>query len=721
MADVTVTVNDRKVSVPEGSTILEASIKAGFDVPTFCHSETLKPFTSCFICAVKVEGGKGNLVPSCATKVRDGMKVTVESDEITESRRMCLSLLLSDHCGDCLPPCQDACPANIPIRGFMELTAEGREIEAAALIREKAPLPGILGRICPRPCEDVCRRNRVEEAMSICFMKRHITDREIAEKGAPVLPEPAKDTGKKAAVIGAGPAGMSAAYFLRLQGHSVTIFEAKEQSGGMLRYGIPFYRLPGSVIETEMGSIEKLGVEVKYNTEIGSSLPAKDLEKDFDALILAIGAQGASPMRVPGEDTPGVLSGIDYLDALAKGNPPELGESVVVIGGGNTAIDVARSAVRTGAKVTIAYRRTRKEMPASDFEIDEAIHEGVRMEYLTAPVKIMKTEDARGHDGNFEGTLQVTCTRMELGEPDASGRRRPIPVEGSDFTLGATTVISAIGQKVLPEGISDLGVELTRWGSVHTDERTFMTSRPGIFACGDCQTGADIAVRAVGNGRKAAYAAHQFLLGEEVTGEPVLFNSTMGELEEIDEAVFEGYEKQPRITMPVIDEGERRSTFKEIETGFDIDDARKEAERCLKCGCDGIEDCKLREYATRYQVDQHLFKGESRSFMKDTSHPDVTMEQGKCINCGSCVRACAEIKGLNVFAFVGRGFVTRMNAPFGRSLVNTACDGCGECVKVCPTAALLMKNGKPKGNQKNSMRGFLKGMDTHIERDEDRI
>ncbi len=681
MALVQVKINNREVQIEEGSTILQAAAKAGFDIPTFCHQETLKPFTSCFICAVRVEGGKGNLVPSCATKVADGMSVIVESDEINESRRMCLNLLLSDHYADCLPPCKEACPSSIDIRDFMTLVAEGREADAAKLIRKQAPFPGILGRICPRPCEDVCRRSRVDKSLSICYMKRHISDTEIAQKGGPDLPTPEKATGKKVAIIGAGPAGMSAAYFLRLKGHRVTVFEAHSASGGMLRYGIPFYRLPDETLKHELGAVEKLGVEVRYGVEIGKDISAKSLEKEYDALLIAIGAQGASSLRVEGEQEQGVLRGIDYLRCHAEGRPMDVGKEVLVVGGGNTAIDVARSALRTGAKVSILYRRTREEMPASDFEIDEAVHEGVKIEYLVAPVSIRRQGEK----------LMVKCIRMELGEPDASGRRRPVPKAGSEFEVSCTSVISAIGQTVQSECIADLGIDLDRSGTIITDPKTFMTSRPGIFSAGDCQTGADIAVRAVGNGRKAAYAMHQFLSGETVTGEPESFNSHMGSLESIREEVFAGYEKQERISMPVIPDQVRVSSFQEIETGFDTAQARKEAARCLKCGCDGIEDCKLRLYATKYGADQTIFSGDIRTYKKDTSHPAIKMEYHKCINCGSCVRACAEIKKFDVFAFVNRGFATRMSAPFGKSLVDTKCDGCGECVKVCPTAALMDK------------------------------
>ncbi len=679
MSDVLVKINNIDVKVPAGSTILDAARKAGFSIPTLCNAEGLEPFTSCFVCAVKVEGGRGNLVPSCATKVREGMSVTVESDEVNDARKMCINLLVSDHCGDCLPPCETTCPASIDIKGFLKLIAERKPEEAARLIREKAPFPGSLGRICPRPCEAECRRTRVEDPVSICFMKRFASDREIEKYGVPRFPERLSSTGKKVAVIGAGPAGMTAAYFLNQMGHDVTVFEKHPKSGGMLRYGIPFYRLPDSALSSEMDAIEKAGVEVRYSTEIGRDIKVTELERDYDALMIAIGAQGASSMRVEGEDLDGVFSGIDYLGQVANGVYPEVGKKVVIVGGGNTAIDASRTALRSGADVTILYRRTRAEMPANDFEIEDALEEGVKIEFLNAPVGI-KRED---------GKLVVTCIRMELGEPDASGRRRPVPVEGSEYDLEVTAVISAIGQTVLPESVADLGIEITKWGTVVADEKTFMTTREGIFSAGDCQTGADMAVRAVGNARKAAVSIDQYLKGEEVKGEKVLFNSQMGPLNEVPESLFEGVARAERIKMPVIDHKVRISGFDEIEKGFDYEAAVKEAERCLKCGCDKIEDCKLREYATEYDADQSLFSGDRRSYTRDISRDDIKMETGKCISCGSCVRACAEIKGLNVLSFVNRGFKTRMTVPFGRSLVESSCDGCGECVKVCPTAAIM--------------------------------
>lgn len=683
MSDVRLKINDMDVTVPEGTTILEAAVKCGFDIPTLCNAKGLHPFTSCFVCAVKIEGGKGNLVPSCATKVREGMVVTVEGGEVDRARKMCINLLVSDHCGDCMPPCQSTCPAEIPIRDFMELVAEGKEAEAAVKIREKTPFAGVLGRICPRPCETECRRNRVDEPMAICQMKRYIADCEKKAHGGPQLPEPAPATGKKVAIIGAGPAGMAAAYYLLLAGHAVTVFEAHGKSGGMLRYGIPFYRLPDHILAGEFDAVEKLGAEVRYNTVIGKDIPIKELERDYDALLIATGAQGSSSMRIEGEELPGVYSGIEILRRVAEGEKVDLGRKTIIIGGGNTAIDAARTAVRLGSEAIILYRRSRAEMPASSFEIDEALEEGVQIAYLNAPLAVRSS-------GNG---LVLSCTGMELGEPDSSGRRGTSPVKGSEYELECSSVIAAIGQRVITGYLDDLGVEITKRGTIRVNPETLMTTRPGIFAAGDCQSGADIAVRAAAAGRKAAYSVNQYLAGEKVTGEPVLFNSSMGSLDEVPAELFEGKEKAARVKMPVLDRETRESSFDEIETGFSEADARAEAERCLRCGCDKAHDCRLRDYATRYGADAHLFRGERRGYSRDESHEDIRLETGKCISCGSCVRACAEIKGLTVLSFDGRGFRTRMRAPFGHSLVDTRCDGCGECVKVCPTGAMMLKKG----------------------------
>ncbi|MHB9293491.1 FAD-dependent oxidoreductase [Hollandina sp. SP2] len=686
MSLVTITINNQTIHIEEGSSILQAARQGGFDIPTLCHADHLKPFTSCFICAVKVHGGRDTLVPSCATLVREGMIVTVEDPELEASRRMAINLLLSDHCGDCQSPCQSACPSNIDIAGFLALIREGKTAEAARLIREQAPFPGILGRICPRPCEEVCRRQRVEEPIAICNMKRYIADAEVEHFGSPQLPCPGTPTGKRVAIVGAGPAGMSAAYYLRLAGHQVRVFEQRPASGGMLRYGIPYYRLPEKVLKTELEAVADLGVELCFGITVGTHIAAQDLEQDFDALILGIGAQGATPLGIPGEELPGVWPGIGYLEAVAERNPPELGDRVVVVGGGNTAIDCARTVLREGkgrTQVSILYRRGREEMPAQDAEIAEALHEGVKIEYLTAPMEILREGEE----------LIITLSRMELTAPDASGRRSPVPIPGSAYQIRVSAVLAALGQQVLPDLARDLGLETTRRGTIKVDPRTFQTGRPGIFACGDCQSGAATAVRAVGNGRKTAYSVHQYLSGLPLTGEPVLFNSSMGPLKDLSTELFTGYTQAERVRMPVISDEERRTTDNEVETGVEPALAMKEAARCLSCGCDAQKDCKLRRYATRYQGDQGLFgspaSGGRRGYRLDKSHEKIKLEVHKCINCGACVRACAEIKGLNVLAYINRGFTTRIHVPFGRSLVDTACDGCGECTKVCPTAGIM--------------------------------
>ena len=681
ISKVTIKIDGQNFQVSRNSTILNAAKECGFKIPTLCHYEKLEPYTSCFVCLVEVKGARG-FVPACSSKVSEGMDISVSSEIVKQARKTALELLVSDHAGDCEPPCVATCPAGVKIRDFLSLAANGEYVKSAQKIRENLPFPGSLGRVCPRYCEDKCRRKDVEESVSVCFMKRFVSDEEM-KQGGPFLPKPSKETGKKVAIIGAGPAGLTAAYFLRLKGHSVTIFEKHAKAGGMLKWGIPDYRLPPEILDKECESIINLGVEVKYNTTIDKDIFEK-IKVDFDVVFIAIGAQKSSDMPLEGETDKGIVSGIDLLERLAKGERPDLGAKVVVVGGGNTAMDAARSSVRLGADVTVLYRRTEKEMPANSFEIAEAKHEGVKFEFLVAPTKVTRS----GEMLNFE------CIRMALGQPDASGRRRPVPVQGSEFIVEATTCITAIGQQVDPSIADGSNLKLTKWGTFIVEPKTYATNVNGIFAAGDCVLGADVAVRAIDAGRKAAYSMDQFLRGEKVIGEPVKFNSATGR-EGISKDVLKNIASKAAAKMPTEDASQRVKDFREVEIGFSVNEAASEAERCLKCGCVEADTCKLREYCTEYGVDQSHFKGELRSICDDSTHKQVVLESGKCINCGICVRLL-EKEGADSLAFIKRGFETRVKPPFDKQMVDGDAVDYREVAEACPTAGIVLRENYGK-------------------------
>lgn len=678
MSTINFILNGKPATAEAGNTILDAARAAGYSIPTFCHREDLKPFASCFVCAVEVEGRR-TLVPSCSTEVLEGMVVNTENERVKRARKTCLDLLLSDHVGDCLGPCMTSCPAGIDIPGFVNHIAEGRDREALELIKNNMPLAGCLGRVCTRPCEDACRRKLVEDPIAICQLKRFAAD-QAEENGWDMVPERLPSTGKKVAVVGAGPAGLSAAYYLQMFGVDCTVFDAHEAPGGMIRYGIPSYRLPRNVIDQEVEIIEKLGARFEYNTVLGKDITFPQLQRKYDAVFLGIGAQKASGMRTPGEELEGVRSGIEFLGAVSRNESLPIGNRVVVVGGGNTAIDAARTALRLGAeRVTILYRRAREQMPAWNEEIEDALKEGVMLETLAAPIRIEKAKNG----------LALTCIRMELGKPDASGRRSPLPVEGSEYTIEVDEIIAAIGQNIDSSMLLDL--EVTSWGSIVADEQTGQTKIKNVFAGGDCVTGADIAVNAVAAGRRAAFSIKQFLQGEPVVGDPKMYNHSMGKLDEVPPAVFERFNPQERTAMPRLAPKQRAGGFDEVEVGFTPEQARSEAARCMECGCRDAHECSLRNFATRFGASAERFTGDKRTYRRDDSHAVLVYEEHKCIQCGCCVRACDELLKSPCLGFAGRGFEARVKPALDRRLALINDEELPKVAEYCPVGALTLK------------------------------
>ena len=676
---IILTIDGKKIVAEEGMTILNVASQNGIKIPNLCYDGRVELYGACGLCTVEVEDNP-KLLRACSTKVTDGMVVHTQTERVKVSRKVALELLLSDHTGDCVAPCSKACPAGTDCQGYVGLIANGEYKEAVKLIKEKLPLPASIGRICPHPCEKQCRRQYVDEPISIAFLKGFVGDMDLL--GDTYIPEIEPDTNKKVAIIGGGPAGLTAAYFLRKKGHSVTIFEQMEKMGGMLRFGIPEYRLPKAVLDKEIKLIEDMGVQLKNNVNIGKDISFDQIKNDFDATLVAIGAWNSSKMRVVGEDLDGVWGGIDFLREVALGNAPEIGKNVAVCGGGNTAMDACRVAVRLGAEnVYIIYRRTKDEMPADHQEILESEEEGVIYKYLTNPIEFI------GENGKLNG---VVLQKMMLGEPDESGRRSPVAIEGETEEIALDSVIMAIGQYPNLNGFETL--EATRKNTICADESRFTTSVDGVFAVGDATNkGADIAIAAIGEAQKASVVIDRYLNGEFVGYKKPYF------VEQNSKSIdYSKYEKVARAKMPHMAPVDRKTNFKEVNFGFTEEMAKKEANRCLECGCHDYFECKLISYANDYDVKPSRFAGEKHNRNQENANDLISRNADKCILCGLCVRVCEEVMGKSAIGLINRGFNTLVEPELSKPLKETDCIACGQCVALCPTGALREKSAFTK-------------------------
>ncbi|HEU65882.1 MAG TPA: FAD-dependent oxidoreductase [Chloroflexi bacterium] len=628
---ITLNIDGKDIEARQGQTILEAARGAGIYIPSLCYYPGLQPLPrvipdqACQLCIVEANG---NLVLSCATTVVEGMVVRTTTPEVQELRRRHVLAILrrqpTDICfekRDCelqkvidyiglkempvhvprsLPPLEDnpffardssfcilchrclrvcdeirgngvievafpcykACPAGIDIPRYIRLIARGRPSQALAVIREKVPFPAVLGRVCAAPCQEECRRGQdVDEALHIRMLKRFAADNgdDSWKKQTKLLPA----TGKSIAVVGAGPAGLTCAYYLTKLGHKITVFEALPEPGGMMRVGIPEYRLPRNILRDEIREIETAGVEIKLNTRV-ESLDSL-FEQGYQAVFLAIGAHEEMKLGVEGEDLPGVIGCVEFLRRFNLGEKVGIGSRVGVIGGGNVAIDSARAALRLGAsKVTIFYRRTKNEMPAQAEEVEQALEEGVEVIFLVAPSKVFGGND----------NLKLELIRMELGEPDSSGRRRPIPIKGSEFIAELDTLIAAIGER--PEVPAGFQVEVGRGNILNVNE-DMSTSREGVFAGGDCATGPALVINAIAAGRKAAQSIDRYLGGKgDITEHLVPAQEATVWLQDLTTG-------ERLATLSHLPPETRLNSLAEVEQGLNWETAVAEAQRCLQC------------------------------------------------------------------------------------------------------------------------------------------
>ncbi len=561
-------------------------------------------------------------------KYLEDLPLTSYSDNSTELLRTGTWKYVQPTYEDKLPACSHLCPAGNDISKAMDLVARGQLDAAARLWRSANPLPATLGRVCPHPCESECNRNAFGGAIAIHAMERFLGDRSFDPA---FLPERAPSTGKKVAVVGGGPAGIAAAYNLALAGHGVEVLDDKPAPGGYLRTGIPDYRLPREILDREIALVEHAGVTFTCGTRVGRDVGLDELRERFDAVIVAVGFHRARPLGVPGEDHPHVFNGVELLERILLGERPELPRRMAVVGGGNTAMDVARSLLRIGVEPVVVYRRSKLEMPAIPAEVDEAMAEGIEFNFLTAPSRVVV------EDGRVTG---LECVKMKLGEPDESGRRRPVPVEGSEFVVPVDGVVTAIGESAdlefLPEAARD------GW-RVAADAR-LVTPEEGVFAAGDVVSGAGTVTAAVGEGRRVAAVVHTWLTRGSLPDEappvqglwdrPVNLDRTVY-VEQLNPAYFT---EVPRPELPELDPVERRSSFAEVMGGFTEAEAVAEARRCLVCGT--------------------------------------------CNECCNCLYFCPDVA------------IARRGDAFGFDIDADHCKGCGICVEECPRDALSLMEVK---------------------------
>ncbi len=702
-------IDGRTLTGREGQTILEVCRDNGIEVPTLCYEPKLPGFGACRMCVVEVEGEDAPPI-SCSRAAEPEMVVRTQTPRLRQVRKTNLELIFSDHNAYCLPPCQNKCPSHIDIPGFLKANTEGSFIESARIFKRTIPFPSVLGRVCPAPCEEHCRRDEVEEAIAIRDSHRYAGDQVLKAQAlghkAPVPFEVQPASGKRVAVIGSGPSGMASAYYLAIAGHEVTVFERDPAPGGMLRYGIPQYRLPKvEVLEAEYQGAWDLGVKLVCDAELGRDYTISDLQNQgFDSVVVAIGCYDTNKLGIPGDDADGVLDGLEYLRIATLGlpYPGHEGTRVVVVGGGFTSMDCARTSVRQGAKeVTLVYRRDMKDMPAAN-EVHEMIEEGARAIFQAAPTRVVT--DASGKVTGME------FQRMALGAPDASGRRRPEPMAGTEFVIECDRVLLAIGQG--PElswtANGADGVAANKQRRLAADAVTFATGRPGVFGTGDVRTGAATVVQAVSEGRRAAYAVDAYLKGLDL--DAIRTRQTLAEPqpEFLSIVPYTGEVKEPRLRLRSMPAEVRNKSYIEYEIPYTQAEAMAESARCLQCTCEAIGYCDLRrqgiEYGTTLRtldparngtslrsVSENRFTGTNHDYVRDDSHAFILREPARCIDCGRCANVCKEVVGAACYDFMRTGFDTLVTTPLDMSLNTTPCVSCGRCAETCPTGALMPK------------------------------
>lgn len=683
MKKIRLSIDAVQLSVEPGTTILEAARQAGTTIPTLCYlSDKLPNEAHCEVCMVACEGREG-LITSCSTPVEEGMEITTDSEEVRAHRQERLAALASAHFGDCKAPCSLTCPGQINVQGYIAHIAKGQYAEAVRLVMEKNPLPFSVGRLCRRFCESRCRRVLLDDPIAINHLKRFAADWCMSNQvDLNIQQQPA--TGKKIAVVGGGPAGLSGAYYLAKNGHTVTIFEAEEQLGGLLRYGVPEFKVPKNVLDYEIETILKLGIEVKCNHRLGQDITLDELNSRFDATLLTTGAGIDQPLEIPGADLPGVLPGLEFLRKYNAGETGELykGKTAAVIGGNNIALESARSLIRLGYKaVTLVNLRTdESELTATPKTVSEAAKENVQFLFMVDPCEIKQLGSG----------LELVLAQMELGKPDKRGKQQLQPVPDAFDVLLVDTIIHAQGQMACTEGDAPFPVDFTPKNLIKANVRTSMTSMDGVYAAGEAASGTRALIQVVSSGRKAAENIHAAVMGIAEAPAESRFNFTRGKsFAAVDAKVLERFDKQERTLMPDRTPETAVLDNEEVRLGFNETAAKREADRCLECGCMAYDTCDFKQLCIDSDINLNKTgMAGAPAYSLDSSHPMLNVDLNKCVYCRRCVNACAyDALELSCTSQDEQGLATGISLRF-----NEKCVHCGQCADSCSTGTISKKD-----------------------------
>ncbi len=690
MSEIRITINGKQFKADSELSILENATKNGIKIPSLCFTSDSKENQECDICVVQIDENE-DLTKSCYTNAADGMVIETENPKIISFRKNILQKIAANHYGDCLPPCTTNCPAGVDVQGYISLIEKELYTDAIELIKEKIPLPSICGRICLRPCEKNCYSIFLEDETSVGInnLKRFAADFDLNSENH-YIPKIKDATGKKVAIIGAGPGGLSAAYFLRQKGHNVDIFETKNQAGGWLRYGIPEFKLPNEILEKEILRITEIGIKIYYNKKLGVSLSYSQIEDNYDATILTMGSQKESELFIEGEESEKVFSGIEFLSNKNETEQEfDFSEkTIAVIGNGLSALSCARTAARFKAKkVYMIFSEYEEKVKSYKFEISQAKIEGIEFLFLTNPVKI--------NSKNNNDKATISCVKLQENPSKEFDYEEFIEIEGSEFDIEADYILNSSILKPDYEFINDINentrageLKINEKGNINVNPQTLQTGIHSVFAAGDGVFGSSSLIESIAQAKIAAKSCHQYLVSKEIKPQTPEFLSKKSNFKILSKKDFTGkFKSYKPQEMPALNI-EERNISKEVELGYTQEQALEEVKRCFECGCSEYYTCKLKELCNEYEIEQ---KFTGKDFIERpifNNHPIIKIDNNKCILCNACIKICENTVGAKALKLIKEKTFSYIAPSNGNSLTETNCESCGLCISVCPSGAI---------------------------------